>query len=627
MTYIAGKFDIAVIGAGHAGIEAALSCARLGCSVALFSLSLDTVGNLPCNPSIGGSAKGQLVREIDALGGEMARAADECCIQYRMLNLGKGPSVHAIRAQADRTRYHIRMKRTLENQSGVTLKQSEIVKINTEDGRASSVLTASGATYEVKAVIIASGTYLQGKLITGEDIRSGGPDGTSPANQLSSSLLELGIPLRRFKTGTPPRILGRSVDFTKLSRQDGDENMPPFSFTTTAPINNTACCWLTYTNPETHEILRSNLHRSPLFSGVIEGVGPRYCPSIEDKVVRFADKERHPVFLEPMGELTDEMYCQGLSSSMPEEVQEQVLHSIEGLENAVICRIGYAIEYDCCDPTVLLPTLELKTVKGIYGAGQFCGSSGYEEAAAQGLVAGINAALSVLGREPYVMERQGSYIGTLIDDLVTRGTNEPYRMMTSRSEVRMLLRQDNADMRLTPDGYKLGLISKERYENMLEKYRRIDAEIQRLERVNIPPSGGLNEYLTQKGSTVITTGIKLADLVRRPELSYEGLAPFDNDREVMTAAEREQVEISIKYEGYIRRQNSGIASARKMESTKLPEDIDYMAINGLRIEARQKLASVRPSNLGQASRISGVNPADITALMIWMKRTIEPNAP
>lgn len=583
--------DIAVIGAGHAGIEAALAASRLGCSVLCFATQLDSVGNMPCNPSVGGTAKGHLVREIDALGGEMGRAADACCIQYRLLNRGKGPAVHSLRAQADRLAYRAYMKRVLERE--VMLKQAEVVDIIPADG-GFHVKTATGGNYCVRAVVLATGTFLNGRVITGGNIRPGGPDGLLPASELSKALPELGIATRRFKTGTPPRVLGRTLDFSQMERQEGEDTIP-FSFMSPRPVRNDAVCYLTWTNEEVHRILRENLGRSPLYSGVIEGIGPRYCPSIEDKIVRFADKSRHPVFCEPMGLDTDEYYLQGMSSSMPEEVQEQAVRAIAGLEEAEVTRPGYAIEYDCADPLGFLPSLMAKACAGLFGAGQFLGSSGYEEAASQGLVAGINAARYVRGREAFTLTRSQSYIGTLIDDLVTRGTEEPYRMMTSRSEYRLLLRQDNADIRLTPLGYELGLIPKERHEAVLAKYQAVETEIKRLEKK------------------------RLAEKLRRPEVTYASLAPADPERPALPEDVTEQVEIQVKYEGYLRRQKAAAEEMVHMENRLLPEDIDYMSIQGLRIEARQKLTKVRPKNLGQASRVSGVNPADLTALMIWLR--------
>ncbi len=620
--YAAESYDIAVIGAGHAGIEAALAAARLGCRVVCFCTNLDAVANLPCNPAIGGTAKGHLVREIDALGGEMAKAADACCIQYRMLNRGKGPAVHSLRAQADRARYHIHMKRVLEREPGLTLKQAEIISIERgEDGSVSSVTTALGAAHPVKCAIIATGTFLRGRVIVGEYLRDSGPDGLQPASGLTESLLAMGLPLQRFKTGTPPRILAKSVDFSVMEPQHGDEDIPPFSFSTTDRPRNRAMCWRTSTTPETHAVIRANLHRSPLYGGVIEGTGPRYCPSIEDKIVRFADKERHHLFLEPCGLETDELYLQGFSSSLPEEVQLMALRTIPGLERAEVCRPAYAIEYDCVDPLALRPTLELIDMQGLFGAGQFCSTSGYEEAAALGLVAGINAAHRVLGREPFTLSRASSYIGTMIDDLVTRGTSEPYRMMTSRSEYRLLLRQDNADERLMSIGYNIGLILHSVYDNMLEKRHLTEQELGRLERTVIPPSDALNALLEGCGTSAVSTGVKLADLVRRPELSYEALAPVDPERPDLPGPVREQVEIRLRYEGYIRRQMAQVEEFSRMERRALPGDIDYSSIQGLRLEAREKLQRVRPENLGQAGRIPGVNPADLTALMIFLEKS------
>ena len=618
--FLAGKFDIAVIGAGHAGIEAALAAARMGLETIIFTINLDAVGNMPCNPAIGGTGKGHLVRELDALGGEMGRAADRACIQYRMLNRGKGPAVHSLRAQADRRKYQQVMKHTLEMQERLTVRQGEIVDLRAEGGRVRQVVLRTGAVYEVRAAILCTGTYLQGRTIVGECIEDSGPDGMHAAGPLAEALKRLDLPLRRFKTGTPPRINARSIDFSKMEVQRGDEDPLPFSFSTEQVRENRAVCWLTYTTEETHRIILENLDRSPIYSGVIEGVGPRYCPSIETKIVRFRDKPRHQLFIEPMGLDTEEMYIQGFSSSMPEEVQLRMLHSVPGLEHAVMMRPAYAIEYDCIDPLALRPTLEVKSIEALYGAGQFNGSSGYEEAAVQGFVAGVNAALKLLGREPMILKRSESYIGTLIDDLVTKGTEEPYRMMTSRSEYRLLLRQDNADRRLTPIGYKLGLVPEERMQAVAEKYAAVEAEIYRLEHTGIPGSRELNRLLTERGSAAVTDGARLIDLLRRPQMTYDELMTFDPHAPALPKAVREQVEISVKYEGYIRRQLSQVEEFEKLEQHALPADADYASIQGLRLEAREKLNAVRPLNLGQASRISGVSPADMGALMIYLEK-------
>lgn len=618
MAYVTEEYDVAVIGGGHAGTEAALAAARLGCSVVLFSISLDAVGNLPCNPSIGGTAKGHLVREIDALGGEMGKAADETMIQSKMLNRGKGPAVHSLRAQIDRRRYHMEIKKRLENQKGLDIKQGEIVEILTEDGKVCGVVTQTGMIYSAKAVVIATGTFLRGKILIGEYEKQSGPDGMFPANQLSKNLKELGIELYRFKTGTPARIHADSLDFSQMHEENGDDDIVPFSFETTQPRKNVAPCWLTYTNRATHQIIMDNLSRAPLYSGRVEGIGARYCPSIEDKVVRFAGKERHQLFIEPMGLDTKEMYAQGISTSLPEDVQVQMLHSVKGLEHAKIMRAAYAIEYDCIDPTQLFASLEFKKISGLFGAGQFNGTSGYEEAAAQGLIAGINAARKVQEKSPLILDRSQGYIGTLIDDLVTKGTNEPYRMMTSRSEYRLLLRQDNADERLTPIGYEIGLISKERYDALQKKLELVEKEIKRIHSVIVPPKLA-NPVLERYQSTPVQTGIRLDDLLRRPELDYQKLEPVDGERPALAREVWEQAQIQIKYKGYITRQIQQVKEFQKLESRALPEDMDYCSIRGLRIEAQQKLDKIKPSSLGQASRISGVSPADISVLIIWLE--------
>ena len=630
MNYIAGSADIAVIGAGHAGIEAALASARLGMKTILFTINLDAVGNMPCNPSIGGTGKGHLVYEIDALGGEMGYAADKVTLQTRTLNLGKGPAVHSKRVQADRIRYREIMKKTIEETDNLSLVQAEIVDFLTEEDngnkRLTAVVTKMGAVWNVKAAIVCAGTFLNGRVITGECAYESGPDGMLPAKGFTDALIRENIEIYRFKTGTPPRVHADTVDFTDLEIQNGDEGTSPFSARTDAQkyasLEQTPC-HIVYTSNVTHDIIKSNLHRSPLYSGEIKGTGPRYCPSIEDKVVRFADKERHQLFIEPCGKDTKELYIQGFSSSLPEEVQIQMLHSLKGFENAQMMRTAYAIEYDCINPTQLYPTLEFKTISGLYGAGQFNGTSGYEEAAAQGLVAGINAVLKIENKEPLILKRDSSYIGTLIDDIVTKGTNEPYRMMTSRSEYRLLLRQDNADYRLTPLGYKIGLISEERYNKYLKKQEAIKNEVERASKVTISPSDELNNILVSAGTTPVSTGIKLADLLKRPQLNYKILSAVDKTRTELPIDIMNCAEVIIKYDGYIKRQIAEVQKFEKTESIKLPKNIDYMSIKGLRIEARQKLDKIKPENIGQASRISGVSPADITVLLIYCQQNKE----
>ena len=644
MDYLAGEYDIAVVGAGHAGCEAALAAARLGCRTVVFAINLDSIANMPCNPSVGGTAKGHLVRELDALGGEMGKCTDKTFIQSKMLNSAKGPAVFSLRTQVDRRRYQMEMKNTLETQENLDIKQAEVIELFTgENMQVTGVKTHTDAIYKCNAVILTTGTYLKGKIIIGDVSYSGGPDGLFPAGRLSASLLEKGMELMRFKTGTPARINKRSIDFSKMTEQPGDDIIIPFSFENESLEKEQVSCWLTYTNAETHRVIRDNLHRSPLFGGFIEGVGPRYCPSIEDKVVRFAERESHQVFVEPMGLGTQEMYLQGMSSSLPEDVQMQMVHTLPGLENAQIMRSAYAIEYDCINPTQLNLSLEFKGIPGLFSAGQINGSSGYEEAAAQGVIAGINAAHSIKNKPPLILDRSEAYIGVLIDDLVTKGTAEPYRVMTSRAEYRLLLRQDNADLRLTPKGYEVGLISEDRYKRFIDKKEKIEKEVQRLEKAFIAPTSEVNDLLMSRNSTTVNSGVSLGELLRRPEISYEALKAIDKGRPeylqkeisspdtdlpatyrmkpfTLIHAITEQVEIAVKYEGYIKRQMQQVEQYKKLESRKIPAELDYSKIYGLRLEARQKLQKIKPESVGQASRISGVSPADVSVLLIYLEQ-------